>query len=142
MELLLTGARMSAEEAYHCGLIGVVDDGGALESARAWADQIAANGPLAVQSVLASVRAAEGLSDASGRHRRRSRQPGTLQSDARRARLSRATNSRVQGRVRRFIPLRTRVPSARLSPEKTPMMMLSAVLALAAPRRVARPTSR
>ena len=65
MELLLTGARMSAEEAYHCGLIGrVVDDGGALESARAWADQIAANGPLAVQSVLASVRAAEGLSDA------------------------------------------------------------------------------
>ena len=65
MELLLTGARMGAEEAYHCGLIGrVVDDGGALESARAWADQIAANGPLAVQSVLASVRAAEGLSDA------------------------------------------------------------------------------
>ena len=42
----------------------MVDDGGALESARAWADQIAANGPLAVQSVLASVRAAEGLSDA------------------------------------------------------------------------------
>ena len=64
MELLLTGARMSAEEAYQCGLIGrVVDDGQALESAKEWAQLIAANGPFAVQNVLASVRAAEGLAD-------------------------------------------------------------------------------
>ncbi len=65
MELLLTGARMPAQEAKDCGLIGrVVDDGQALESALQWAELIAANGPLAVQQVLASVRAAEALPDA------------------------------------------------------------------------------
>ena len=65
MELLLTGARMGAEEAQQCGLIGkVVDDGAALEAALDWAKGIAANGPFAVQQVLASVRAAEGLPDA------------------------------------------------------------------------------
>ena len=65
MELLLTGGRMDAEEAYRCGLIGrVVDDGATLEAAHEWAQMIAANGPFAVQNVLASVRAAEGLNDA------------------------------------------------------------------------------
>jgi enoyl-CoA hydratase len=65
MELLLTGSRMDAHEAKACGLIGrVVDDGQALESAFEWAETIAANGPFAVQQVLASVRAAEGLTDA------------------------------------------------------------------------------
>jgi enoyl-CoA hydratase len=64
MELLLTGARISADEAKRCGLIGkVVEPGEALAAARAWAEQIAANGPFAVQQVLASVRAAQGLPD-------------------------------------------------------------------------------
>lgn len=57
-EMLLTGRFVSAEEARAVGLIGhVVDDGTALEAALDIAGQIAANGPLAVQAVLKSLRA-------------------------------------------------------------------------------------
>jgi enoyl-CoA hydratase len=62
MELLLTGRHLSAEEALRIGLIGrVVPDGTALAEARAIADQIAANGPLAVQAIKRSVIETEGL---------------------------------------------------------------------------------
>jgi enoyl-CoA hydratase len=64
MELLLTGRHISAEEALRIGLIGrVVDDGKALEEARVIAEQIAANGPLAVQAIKRSVIETEGLSE-------------------------------------------------------------------------------
>jgi enoyl-CoA hydratase len=57
-ELLLTGRFVSAEEALRVGLIGhVVPDGQALTKAREIAEEIAANGPLAVQAVLKSMRA-------------------------------------------------------------------------------------
>jgi enoyl-CoA hydratase len=56
-ELLLTGRQMSAQEAKEVGLIGhVVPDGQALTKAKELAAQIAANGPLAVQAVLKSLR--------------------------------------------------------------------------------------
>ena len=56
-ELLLTGRQMPASEALEVGLIGhVVPDGQALAKAKELADQIAANGPLAVQAVLRSLR--------------------------------------------------------------------------------------
>jgi enoyl-CoA hydratase len=64
-ELLLTGRTMSAAEAKEVGLIGhVVPDGAALDKARELADQIAANGPLAVQAVLASLRGSADLGEA------------------------------------------------------------------------------
>jgi enoyl-CoA hydratase len=56
-DLLLTGRRISAQEAKDIGLIGhVVPAGGALDKARELADLIAANGPLAVKAVLKSMR--------------------------------------------------------------------------------------
>lgn len=56
LEMLLTGRRVSAQEAVSWGLIGrVVDDGQALETAREIALQIAGNGPLAVQAIKRSV---------------------------------------------------------------------------------------
>ncbi len=62
MELLLTGRQVSAEEALRIGLIGrVVADGQALAEARKIAEQIAANGPLAVQAIKRSVVETEGL---------------------------------------------------------------------------------
>jgi enoyl-CoA hydratase len=62
MEILLTGRQVPAEEAQRIGLIGrVVDDGKALDEALAIADQIAANGPLAVQAIKRSVIETEGL---------------------------------------------------------------------------------
>jgi enoyl-CoA hydratase len=64
-ELLLTGRQMSAVEAKEVGLIGhVVPDGQALAKARELADQIAANGPLAVQAVLRSLRQSANLGEA------------------------------------------------------------------------------
>ena len=64
-ELLLTGRTMSAAEAKEVGLIGhVVPDSTALDKARELADQIAANGPLAVQAVLASLRGSANLGEA------------------------------------------------------------------------------
>jgi len=61
-DLLLTGRHIKAPEAKELGLIGhVVPDGTALEKARAIASSIAANGPLAVQAVLRTIRDSEGL---------------------------------------------------------------------------------
>lgn len=66
-ELLLTGRQMSAAEAKEVGLIGhVVPDGSALDKARELADQIAANGPIAVQAVLQSLRESADLTETAG----------------------------------------------------------------------------
>ena len=66
-EMLLTGRFVSAEEALAVGLIGhVVPDGQALAEARAIADQIAANGPVAVQAVLRSLRATREMPETVG----------------------------------------------------------------------------
>jgi enoyl-CoA hydratase len=61
-EILLTGRNVSAQEAKEIGLIGrVVPDGEALAEAKKIAAQVAANGPLAVQAVLRSLRETEGM---------------------------------------------------------------------------------
>jgi enoyl-CoA hydratase len=61
-DLLLTGRHVKAPEAKELGLIGyVVPDGTALEKAHEIAATIAANGPLAVQAVLRTIRDSEGL---------------------------------------------------------------------------------
>lgn len=66
-DLLLTGRMVNAAEAKEMGLVGhVVPDGQALARARELADLVAANGPLAVQAVLRSMREASGLSEADG----------------------------------------------------------------------------
>jgi enoyl-CoA hydratase len=60
-DLLLTGRHIKAPEAKEIGLIGhVVPDGEALAKAHEIADLIAANGPLAVQAVLKTIRDSEG----------------------------------------------------------------------------------
>ncbi len=60
-DLLLTGRHITAPEAKEIGLIGhVVPDGEALAKAHELADMVAANGPLAVQSVLKTIRDSEG----------------------------------------------------------------------------------
>jgi enoyl-CoA hydratase len=62
VDLLLTGRHIKAPEAQEIGLIGhVVPDGTALDKARELADLIAANGPLAVQAILRTIRDTEGL---------------------------------------------------------------------------------
>jgi len=62
MEMLLTGRKVTAAEAERIGLIGrVVADGQALAQAHEVAQQIAANGPLAVQAIKKSVQDTEGL---------------------------------------------------------------------------------
>lgn len=61
-DLLLTGRHITADEALEYGLIGhVVPDGQALARALEIAEVIAANGPLAVQAILRSIRETEGL---------------------------------------------------------------------------------
>jgi enoyl-CoA hydratase len=61
-DLLLTGRHISAEEALRIGLIGhVVPDGSALSKALELAGLIAANGPLAVQAILRTIRETEGM---------------------------------------------------------------------------------
>ena len=66
-ELLLTGRFVPAAEAKEIGLIGhVVPKGEALNKALEIAAQISANGPLAVQAVLRSLRETEGLSEVDG----------------------------------------------------------------------------
>jgi enoyl-CoA hydratase len=63
-DLLLTGRHITAEEALAIGLIGhVVDDGQALPKALEIADLIAANGPLAVQAILRTIRESDGLAE-------------------------------------------------------------------------------
>jgi enoyl-CoA hydratase len=64
MELLLVGDPISATRAAEIGLIGhVVPDGEALARARELADKIAANGPLAVRGIKASILASEALTE-------------------------------------------------------------------------------
>jgi enoyl-CoA hydratase len=61
-ELLLTGRHITAAEALKIGLIGrVVPDGQALASALEIAEQIAANGPVAVRAILRAIRETEGM---------------------------------------------------------------------------------
>jgi enoyl-CoA hydratase len=63
-ELLLTGRHITAEEALRIGMIGeVVPDGHALRRALEVAEQIAANGPLAVQAILRTIRETEGMAE-------------------------------------------------------------------------------
>ncbi len=65
MEMLLIARKISAQDALDIGLIGrLVPSGEALDEARKIAGQIAANGPLAVQAILRSVRETEGLTEA------------------------------------------------------------------------------
>jgi enoyl-CoA hydratase len=62
VDLLLTGRHISAAQALQIGLIGeVVPDGQALSRALEIASLIAANGPLAVQAILRTIRATEGM---------------------------------------------------------------------------------
>ncbi|WP_371830455.1 crotonase/enoyl-CoA hydratase family protein [Antrihabitans cavernicola] len=61
-DILLTGRHIRAAEAKEIGLIGhVVPDGQALTKALELADLIAANGPLAVQAILRTIRETEGM---------------------------------------------------------------------------------
>jgi enoyl-CoA hydratase len=61
-EMLLSGEDIPARRAYDLGLINhVVPDGQALSRAREIADRIARNGPLAVKSILATLRQTECL---------------------------------------------------------------------------------
>ncbi len=59
MDLLLIGDPITGRRAYEVGLVGhVTPDGQALGRARELADRLAANGPLAVRNIKASVMAA------------------------------------------------------------------------------------
>jgi enoyl-CoA hydratase len=61
-DLLLTGRHITAAEAQRIGLIGhVVPDGTALDKAHELAELIAANGPLAVQAILRTIRETEAM---------------------------------------------------------------------------------
>jgi enoyl-CoA hydratase len=61
-DLLLTGRHITAAEALRIGLIGhVVPDGQALAEALRIAEQVAANGPVAVRAILRTIRDTEGL---------------------------------------------------------------------------------
>ena len=61
-DILLTGRHLRAPEAKEIGLIGhVVPDGQALAKAMELAEAIAANGPLAVQAILRTMRETEGM---------------------------------------------------------------------------------
>ena len=61
-DLLLTGRHITAPEAKDLGLVGhVVPDGEALPKALELAGLVAANGPLAVQAILRTMRDTEGL---------------------------------------------------------------------------------
>jgi enoyl-CoA hydratase len=61
-DILLTGRHLTATEAREVGLVGrVVPDGQALDTALEIAEQVAANGPLAVQAMLQTIRDTEGM---------------------------------------------------------------------------------
>lgn len=61
-DILLTGRHIRAAEAKDIGLIGhVVPEGSAVDRALEIADTIAANGPLAVQAILRTMRETEGM---------------------------------------------------------------------------------
>ncbi len=64
-DMLLTGRTITAAEALDFGLVGyVVDDGQALDKAKAIALRIARNGPIAVQAILKALRDTECLPEA------------------------------------------------------------------------------
>jgi len=64
-DILLTGRHVKAPEAKQIGLVShLVPHGEALAKAREIADAICANGPLAVQAVLRSLRETEGMPEA------------------------------------------------------------------------------
>jgi len=61
MELLLLGRRMSAAEAKHHGMVNaVVPREQLMETARDWADTIAAGAPLTIQALKEALRAIDG----------------------------------------------------------------------------------
>jgi enoyl-CoA hydratase len=61
-DLLLTGRHITAAEALEYGLVGhVVPDGTALDKALELAELVNANGPLAVQAILRTMRETEGM---------------------------------------------------------------------------------
>ena len=63
-DILLTGRHLSAAEAREIGLVGrVVPDGQALATALEIAERVAANGPLAVQAILQTIRDTEGMAE-------------------------------------------------------------------------------
>jgi len=63
-DILLTGKHVTATEALALGLIGhVVPDGTALERALEIAATVAANGPLAVEAVLRTLRETPGMTE-------------------------------------------------------------------------------
>jgi enoyl-CoA hydratase len=63
-DMLLTGRHLTALEAQLIGLIGhVVPDGQALDKAMELAELVAANGPLAVQAILRTIRETEGMAE-------------------------------------------------------------------------------
>jgi enoyl-CoA hydratase len=73
-EILLTGKHISATEAFELGLIGhVVPEGQALAKAKEIAAQICANGPLAVEAILATIRETGGMTEAEGFENERER---------------------------------------------------------------------
>lgn len=64
-DILLTGKHVTAGEARAIGLIGqVVPDGKALERAHEIATVVAANGPLAVEAILRTLRETAGMTEA------------------------------------------------------------------------------
>ncbi len=64
-DILLTGKHVTAGEARTIGLIGhVVPDGKALERAHEIAAAVAANGPLAVEAILRTLRETSGMTEA------------------------------------------------------------------------------
>jgi enoyl-CoA hydratase len=63
-DVLLTGRHLTASEALQMGLVGrVVPDGRALDTALEVAEQVAANGPVAVQAILRTIRETEGMAE-------------------------------------------------------------------------------
>lgn len=64
-EILLTGKHITAQEAYHWGLVGhVVPDGQALAMAMEIATTIGENGPLAVEAILRTLHETDGMTEA------------------------------------------------------------------------------
>ena len=64
-EILLTGKHLSARDALEIGLVGhVVPDGQALAKARAIADVVCENGPLAVEAIVRTLHETDGLPEA------------------------------------------------------------------------------
>src|SRR5438552_5550440 len=63
LEMLLLGRRMGAAEAKHYGMVNaVVAKDKLMETARSWAEAVAAGAPLTIQALKEALRAFEGLS--------------------------------------------------------------------------------